>query len=72
MNPEEKQKIEECEKALDLTNIVIIRQRIQLETERLEKTQTTAEKKSWFGWMWGSSSKTELDDMKTGTAICKS
>lgn len=68
----EKKKIEECERMLDLTNIVIIRQRIQLETERLEKQQASVEKKSWFGWMWGSSSKSDLDDMKKGTAICKS
>lgn len=57
---------------LDLTNIVIIRQRIQYETERLEKQQASSEKKSWFGWMWGSSSKTDLENMNTSTAICKS
>lgn len=71
LNPDEKKRLEDCEKRLDLTNIVIIRQKIQLETERLEKKQASAEKKSWFGWMWGSSSKSDLDDMKTGTAICK-
>lgn len=72
LNPAEKKRIEECENILDLTNIVIIRQKIQLETERLVKQQATTENKSWLGWMWGGSSKTNLDDSKKGTAIRKS
>lgn len=71
MTAEEKAKLEHCEKSLDLTNIVIIRQRIELETERLSRVQEKAQKKGWLGWMWGSSSGTEIDELNKGTAICK-
>lgn len=69
LTQEEKKKFEDCERKLDLTNIVIIRQRIQLESERLERRVASTEQKSWLGWFWGSSSKVELEELKKTTAI---
>ncbi|KAJ8937448.1 hypothetical protein NQ314_011837 [Rhamnusium bicolor] len=66
----DKERIDVCEKALDITNIVIIRQRIEMEIERM-KMETTSEKKSWFGWMWGGSSKDDLAGKQKAAAILK-
>lgn len=53
------QKLDRYEKALDLVNIVIVRQTIELEVERLEKKAEDLKKeqagKGWFSGWWGSS-----------------
>lgn len=47
--------MDEMEENLDIFNIVVIRQRVELEAERLRKLEAAKPKKGWFGWMWGSS-----------------
>ncbi|RZC35600.1 vacuolar protein sorting-associated protein 13A-like, partial [Asbolus verrucosus] len=70
LNAKDQVRIEECEKNIDIFNVVIIRQRIELETERHEKTQTKSS--SWFGWVWGSKSANQGQvDVDSGTEIMK-
>ncbi|CAG2058200.1 unnamed protein product, partial [Timema podura] len=64
-------KLAECERLLDVFNIVLIRQRIEMEVERqdriaLERKQS----KSWFGGWFGSGKTQEQEDM-TAAAIAK-
>lgn len=48
--------LDDCEKKLDLFNLVVIRQKIEMEVERLGKAQEEAQKnKGWFSSWWGSS-----------------
>nr|XP_022907818.1 vacuolar protein sorting-associated protein 13-like isoform X1 [Onthophagus taurus] len=47
--PEDENKIEKLEKALDLMNIVLVRQKINLELEKLERDKPQAAG-GWFGW----------------------
>ncbi|KAH9640442.1 hypothetical protein HF086_018108 [Spodoptera exigua] len=63
--------LDKAEKQLDLLNLVVIRQKIEMEVERLGKLEEEAKKnKGWFsGWWYGSSSKE--DEMGEGTAIMK-
>ncbi|XP_050562177.1 intermembrane lipid transfer protein Vps13 [Spodoptera frugiperda] len=63
--------LDKAEKQLDLLNLVVIRQKIEMEVERLGKLEEEAKKnKGWFsGWWYGSSSKE--DDLAEGTAIMK-
>lgn len=65
MSAYHQRRIEECEKILDITNIVIIRQQVELEVER----QTEANK-SWSWFSWGSKS-TSDSDSKKGKDISK-
>ncbi|XP_013138688.1 PREDICTED: vacuolar protein sorting-associated protein 13C [Papilio polytes] len=61
----------QAEKSLDLLNLVVIRQRIEMEVERLGKLEEEARKsRGWFGGWWsrGSSKDEELTE---GTAIMK-
>lgn len=59
----------ELEKKLDVTNLVIIRQRIQLEVERLGKQQEEVSKKSWFSSWWGGSKDAD-ENLKNSTDLC--
>ncbi|KAH1006005.1 hypothetical protein HUJ04_006891 [Dendroctonus ponderosae] len=70
-NPE-KVRLDECEKKLDLTSIVIIRQKIELETEKLQELQKT-DSKGWLSGWWGGSksSKSSLTDMEKSTNLLK-
>ncbi|XP_049842368.1 LOW QUALITY PROTEIN: intermembrane lipid transfer protein Vps13-like [Schistocerca gregaria] len=65
--------LDRCEKELELTNIVIIRQRVEVEAERILAAKKQAQKQqSWFGgfsW-WGSSPKLEEDTL-SAAAIAK-
>lgn len=73
ISPEQKELLSRCEKELDLTNLVIIRQRVEVEAERILLAKQQAEKQhSWFNihhW-WGSSTKQEADTL-TAAAIAK-
>ncbi|CAG9815731.1 unnamed protein product [Phaedon cochleariae] len=66
LSSEEKERIVECEKVLDLTNIVIIRHTVEVESERL--TQVVPEKKGWFGWFKSSS---QVNEDKASDKILK-
>nr|CAD7433011.1 unnamed protein product [Timema monikensis] len=64
-------KLTECERLLDVFNLVLIRQRIEMEVERqdriaLERKQS----KSWFGGWFGSGKTRDEEDM-TAAAIAK-
>ncbi|XP_050667360.1 intermembrane lipid transfer protein Vps13 isoform X3 [Leptidea sinapis] len=63
--------LNEAEKSLDLFNLVVIRQRIELEVERLGKIEEEAKKsRGWFsGWWSGANSKDE--ELSEGVAIMK-
>ncbi|XP_023933797.2 intermembrane lipid transfer protein Vps13 isoform X2 [Bicyclus anynana] len=71
VSTENKCVIENAEKTLDLLNLVVIRQRIQMEVERLGKLEEEAKKsRGWFsGWWSGSSAKD--DELTEGVAIMK-
>jgi vacuolar protein sorting-associated protein 13A/C len=59
--------VEDCEKQLNIQNLVIIRQKVELEVEKLTKEVTEA-KTGWFGGWWGGGkkddSKEDSDDIK--------
>ncbi|KAK9871302.1 hypothetical protein WA026_011571 [Henosepilachna vigintioctopunctata] len=58
--------IDELEEKLDIFNIVVIRQRVELEGDRIRRIEESKPKKGWFGWMWsgGQSQPDEtVDDM---------
>ncbi|KAJ8733309.1 hypothetical protein PYW08_001607 [Mythimna loreyi] len=71
VNTEQQCLIEKAEKQLDLFNLVVIRQKIEMEVERLGKLEEEAKKaRGWFsGWWYGGSSRD--DDLAEGTAIMK-
>ncbi|CAH0729406.1 unnamed protein product, partial [Brenthis ino] len=62
--------LDEAEKSLDLFNLVVIRQRIEMEVERLGKLEEEAKKsRGWFGGWWSGASKDE--ELTEGVAIIK-
>lgn len=71
VNNDQQSVLDEAEKKLDLLNIVVIRQKIEMEVERLGKLEEEDKKsRGWFsGWWSGSSSKD--DEHSEGTAIMK-
>lgn len=70
---QEKLRLEECEKKLDLTSIVIMRQKIELEMEKLELQKT--ESKGWFSSWWGGNKKQQqqgnLKELGKSPTLCK-
>lgn len=59
--------VEECEKELNIQNLVIIRQKVELEVEKLTKEKEATVSKGWFGGWWGKKddgSGAESDDIK--------
>ncbi|XP_039749833.1 vacuolar protein sorting-associated protein 13 isoform X2 [Pararge aegeria] len=71
ISTENKCVLDKAEKTLDLLNLVVIRQRIEMEVERLGKLEEEAKKsRGWFsGWWSGASSKD--DELSEGVAIMK-
>lgn len=66
------ERLTDCERKLDICNLVIIRQRIELEVERLaEKEKSLKAKQGWFGFLWGSSQTEEIEDLNSAAAIMK-
>ncbi|XP_047984362.1 LOW QUALITY PROTEIN: vacuolar protein sorting-associated protein 13-like [Leguminivora glycinivorella] len=62
--------LDEAEKKLDLLNLVVIRQRIEMEVERLGKLEEEARKsRGWFSGWWGGAN--NQDSLAEGTAIMK-
>ncbi|XP_070507341.1 intermembrane lipid transfer protein Vps13 isoform X3 [Chironomus tepperi] len=60
--------IENCEKKLNLQNLVVIRQQIEFEVEKLTKEKEVVESKGWFSGWWGGkkdeSKDADSDDIK--------
>lgn len=67
----EKEHLEECEKKLDLTSIVILRQKIELEMEKLELQKSDS--KGWFSSWWGGNTKqnSNLKELGKSPTLCK-
>ncbi|KAI4483365.1 hypothetical protein M0802_013464 [Mischocyttarus mexicanus] len=60
------------EKKLDLFNLVIIRQQIEMEVERLaEKEKNLKAKRGWFGFLWGSPQTEETQELNSAAAIMR-
>ncbi|CAK1546186.1 unnamed protein product [Leptosia nina] len=63
--------LDKAEKSLDLFNLVVIRQQIELEVERLGKLEAEAKKsRGWFSGWWGGGSSKD-DEISQGVAIMK-
>lgn len=58
--------VEDCEKQLNIQNLVIIRQKVELEVEKSLKQKEETESKGWFSGWWGKKddSTSESDDIK--------
>lgn len=54
--------IEECEKKLNLQNLVVIRQQTELELEKLTKEKAVEESKGWFSGWWGGGKRDSTKD----------
>ncbi|KAK2581118.1 hypothetical protein KPH14_007937 [Odynerus spinipes] len=60
------------EKKLDLFNLVIIRQQIEMEVERLaEKEKNLKAKRGWFGFLWGAPQTEEAQELNSAAAIIR-
>ncbi|XP_053986716.1 intermembrane lipid transfer protein Vps13 isoform X2 [Hylaeus volcanicus] len=61
-----------CEKKLDIFNLVIIRQQIEMEVERLaEKEKNLKAKRGWFGFLWSGSQTEDTEDLNSAAAIMR-
>ncbi|VEN38118.1 unnamed protein product [Callosobruchus maculatus] len=58
MKPQEKQKLEECEKNMNVINIVVARKQVEVELKKMEEE---AGKTSFFSRWWGGSGKDNTD-----------
>jgi vacuolar protein sorting-associated protein 13A/C len=60
--------VEDCEKKLNIQNLVIIRQKVELEVEKSVKEKEETESKGWFSGWWGGKKddgkSTDSDDIK--------
>lgn len=60
--------IDECEQKLNLQNLVVIRQKAELEVEKSTKEKAETESKGWFSGWWGGkkdeSKTSDTDDIK--------
>ncbi|XP_028133900.2 intermembrane lipid transfer protein Vps13 isoform X1 [Diabrotica virgifera virgifera] len=61
LKPEDAEKLKSCEKGLDLTNLIIIRQQVQAQAMKEAKEKG---KQSWWDWAWGSKSNSSKDGSK--------
>ncbi|XP_026827312.1 vacuolar protein sorting-associated protein 13 isoform X2 [Ooceraea biroi] len=61
-----------CEKKLDIFNLVIIRQQIEMEVERLaEREKSLKAQRGWFGFLWTSSQAEETKELNSAAAIMR-
>lgn len=66
------QTLNDCEKQLDVMNLVLIRQRIELEVARLSKTiERNKAKGSWFSGWWGKPASEDDRDVDSSTDILR-
>nr|XP_034830207.1 vacuolar protein sorting-associated protein 13 isoform X3 [Maniola hyperantus] len=71
VSAENKCVLDKAEKTLDLFNLVVIRQKIEMEVERLGKLEEEAKKsRGWFGGWWSGGSSKD-DELSEGVAIIK-
>nr|XP_034187905.1 vacuolar protein sorting-associated protein 13 isoform X3 [Osmia lignaria] len=61
-----------CEIKLDIFNLVIIRQQIEMEVEKLaEREKTLKAQRGWFGFLWSSSQAEETEELNSAAAIMR-
>nr|XP_012140992.1 PREDICTED: vacuolar protein sorting-associated protein 13C isoform X2 [Megachile rotundata] len=61
-----------CEKKLDIFNLVIIRQQIEMEVEKLaEREKSLKAKRGWFGFLWSNSQTEETQELNSAAAIMR-
>lgn len=61
-----------CETKLDIFNLVIIRQQIEMEVERLaEREKSLKANQGWFGFLWTSSQAEETKELNSAAAIMR-
>ncbi|XP_055538544.1 intermembrane lipid transfer protein Vps13 isoform X2 [Wyeomyia smithii] len=65
LTPEITARCEGLERILDLHNIIIIRQKIELEVKKKGKKQEEEQRGGWFSSWWGGGAKKTDDDSKT-------
>ncbi|XP_014471667.1 PREDICTED: vacuolar protein sorting-associated protein 13C isoform X2 [Dinoponera quadriceps] len=66
------EQLKHCESKLDIFNLVIIRQQIEMEVERLaEKEKSLRAKRGWFGFLWTSSQAEETKELNSAAAIMR-
>ncbi|CAK9800782.1 Intermembrane lipid transfer protein Vps13, partial [Anthophora quadrimaculata] len=70
------QEIEEqltnCEMKLDIFNLVIIRQQIEMEVEKLaEREKNLRAKRGWFGFLWSNAQAEETEELNSAAAIMR-
>ncbi|KAI5632190.1 vacuolar protein sorting-associated protein 13 [Phthorimaea operculella] len=71
VSPDQQIVLDEAEKRLDLLNLVVIRQRIEMEVERLGKLEAEARKsRGWFSGWWTSANAKD-DQLAENTDILK-
>lgn len=69
---EMEERLTDCEKKLDIFNLVIIREQIQMEVERLaEREKNLKAKRGWFDFLWGSSQSEETKELNSAAAIMR-
>lgn len=57
---------------LDIFNLVIIRQQIEMEVERLaEREKSLKANRGWFGFLWTSSQVEETKELNSAAAIMR-
>ena len=65
-------RLTDCEKKLDIFNLVRIRQQIEMEVERLaEKQKSLKAKQGWFGFLWGTTATEDTEDLNSAAAIMR-
>lgn len=66
------ERLTDYEKKLDIFNLVIIRQQIEMEVERLAKREKTLKaKQGWFGFLWTSSHVEQTKELNSAAAIMR-
>ncbi|XP_077266001.1 vacuolar protein sorting 13C isoform X2 [Temnothorax americanus] len=66
------ERLTDCETKLDIFNLVIIRQQIEMEVERLaEQEKSLKAKRGWFGFLWTSSQAEETKELTSAAAIMR-
>lgn len=64
-------RLKELERQLDAFNIILIRQRAELEVARLGKDQEASRSSSWFGSWWSSKPVEEVKELSIGEEVLK-
>ncbi|KAK0157380.1 hypothetical protein PV328_011128 [Microctonus aethiopoides] len=69
---ESEDRLELCEQKLTIFDLVVIRQQIEMEVERLaEKEKILKAQRGWFGFLWGSSGASEVKELNSAAAIMR-